>query len=141
MDAMGRVRAWLGRRKDASRSSSARHNVFLLNRLIDLPTSFPADACIGGPEATHYLLDYNYIDRERSLHCLTALAAARQARSLDFSTRTLLLVAKGLHPLGAELRELLGDSPRTTSSSSCGTACARWWNWPTRASTASTTSR
>lgn len=75
--------------------------IFVLNALLGVPTTYPTGPYEGGPEAALYLFDYNYEDQSGTL--FARLAAARAAQRLDFSTKTLLLAARGLHPGGDEL--------------------------------------
>ena len=78
--------------------------IFVLNSLLGVPTAYPTGPHEGGPEADVYLLDYNYQERSETL--FARLAEARAAQRLDFSRKTLLLAARGLHPGGEELLAL-----------------------------------
>ncbi len=75
--------------------------IYVLNSLVGVPTAYPTGPHEAGPDAEYYLLDYNYRDQSGTL--LARLAAACSAQRLDFSTKTLLLAARGLHPGGDEL--------------------------------------
>jgi hypothetical protein len=81
--------------------------VFVLNRLIDMPTSYAMDGCRGDRDAELYFLDYNYIRQERTAACLADLARVGAEQHLDFSCKTLLLSAKGLHPANDALLEFV----------------------------------
>jgi hypothetical protein len=83
----------------------SRSRIFVLNKLIDAPTSYPTKRYEGGPEEDLYLLDYNYADQRGS--CVSTLEGVCAARHLDFSRKTLLLAAGGLHPEGAALIRLV----------------------------------
>lgn len=78
--------------------------IFVLNSLIGIPTRYPTGPYEGGPDSELYLFDYDYSDQTSA--CLSTLTAIRSAQHLDFSSKTLLLVARGLHPGGPELIKL-----------------------------------
>lgn len=80
--------------------------IFVLNTLLGMPTSFPTERYEGGPESETYLFEYNYIDRARASASVAKLDEVRREGRLDFASKTLLLAAKGLHPLGDELLRL-----------------------------------
>jgi hypothetical protein len=83
--------------------------IFVLNHLIDMPTVYATKPFEGGSDADLYLFDYDYIDQSKSSGCLSRLAEARAENGLDFSTKTLLLAARGLHPIGDGLIALLRE--------------------------------
>lgn len=80
--------------------------VFVLNTPLGMPTTFPTEKYAGGPESELYLFEYNYMDRAKALASIASLETLRRTQNLDFSGKTLLLAAKGLHPLGDELLNL-----------------------------------
>jgi hypothetical protein len=106
-----RIAAWLQRREGRTESATApsRPDVFVLNGLLDLPTGYATQSLRGSRDAELYLLDYNYIDAARTAAFAASLAQVRATHDLDFSRKTLLLAAKGLHPAGAELIRLLRE--------------------------------
>lgn len=106
MGLMERASAWLRRGAAEATTAGARHDVFLLNAALGMPTSLPAGACAGDAAAPLYLLDYNYIDRQRTLDGVAALPRLRAERRLPLADRTLLLAIKGLHPLADQLLAL-----------------------------------
>ena len=98
------ITAWLKRwRGGIDHAASPEHTVFVLNSLIDMPTSYATKTYAGGSDAQLYFLDYNYINHAKTSTCLSDLASARATHQLDFSSKTLLLAAKGLHPANHEL--------------------------------------
>ena len=96
--------AWLRRRAPAVEPAPGpRHDVFLLNAALNIPTTIAARSCAGDAGAPAYLLDYNYIDRQRALDGFAALPRLVDERRLPLADRTLLLAIKGLHPVGDQL--------------------------------------
>lgn len=96
--------AWLRRRRPAAEPAPGpRHDVFLLNAALGSPTTIDARRCAGDASAPAYLLDYNYIDRQRALDGFAALPRLVEERGLPLADRTLLLAIKGLHPVGDQL--------------------------------------
>ena len=80
--------------------------VFVLNTLLGMPTTFPTKPYEGGPESELYLFEYNYMDRAKALASIANLEEVRREQNLDFASKTLLLAAKGLHPLNEQLLDL-----------------------------------
>ncbi len=72
---------------DARKGAGAHdHAVFVLNRQIGMPTSWPTKSVEADADAELYLLEYNYLDSAKTASCLSALAelrAARQPRLLE----------------------------------------------------------
>lgn len=93
-----------------SRVDARPDRIFRLNPLIDLPSTLPTGGYEGGEDAELYFLDFDpYVDRSKTTGCLVRLAREVSARRLDLATKTLLLAARGLYPLGRELMTLLHD--------------------------------
>lgn len=100
--------AWWPRRRRAPvvERVPAAQRVFVLNALVDIPSSYPLARWAGEADADPYVLDYNYIDRARARAGVAALLAAHAGGQLDAAHHTLVLNAKGLHPCGGELAAL-----------------------------------
>jgi hypothetical protein len=90
----------------AAAVATPQRRVFVLNSLIDMPTNYDMKRHAGTRDADPYWLDYNYINQSKTAECLSSLAEARATHGLDFSSKTLALVATGLHPAGTALIEL-----------------------------------
>lgn len=104
------ITAWLKRRGgEVDTAGVPGHTVFVLNALIDMPTSYATKPYAGSSDAELYFLDYNYLNQAKTSACFSALASARATHQLDFSSKTLLLAAKGLHPANTELIELMRE--------------------------------
>src|SRR5262245_25356186 len=74
-----------------------------------MAASFDTKPHAGTADCPLYLLDFNYADRRKTASCFTEIAQARARYGLDFSTKTLVLAAKGLHPSGPELFALVRE--------------------------------
>lgn len=99
---------WLNRGRAAPEPTRG-PPLFVLNPLIDMPTSHAAARHQGGRDAELYFLDYNYLQQASTAACLTRLAQVRADQDLDFSSKTLVLAAKGLHPANQQLLELVRE--------------------------------
>jgi hypothetical protein len=92
-------RLWGRRARRDHPASAARHgHVAFLNDLVGLPSPHAGRVFAGRLDVDTLFLDYNYRDRRKTEACLGLLARARRERGLDFSTKTLLLAARGLDP-------------------------------------------
>jgi len=103
-----RLAGWPARWSDALIDRVRGRRILDLNALAGVPRSHPALRLSGGASADVCLLEYNYIDRERSVAGVARLLDLDRTGQVDWSTKTLLLAAKGLHPVGDELVALLG---------------------------------
>jgi hypothetical protein len=92
--------------RDAARARQAR--IWDLNALTGIPSSYAAPQLEGGPAAELCLLDHSYLDRGRTLAGIAELMDLHRSGRVDFSNKTLLLAAMGLHPIRDELYALLG---------------------------------
>ncbi len=91
------------------RAARARHTrLWDLNVLAGIPSSYAAPRPGGGPSADLCLLDHSYLDRARTLAGIAELLSAYRSERVDFSNKTLLLAAMGLHPIRDDLFALLG---------------------------------
>jgi hypothetical protein len=103
------VAEWSARRRAARAAAHApRVPVWDLNALAGIPSSHAAPALGDEPAAELCLLDHSYLDRERTLAGMALLMDLCRSGRADFSTKTLLLAAGGLHPIGDDLFGLLG---------------------------------
>jgi hypothetical protein len=91
---------------DAARARRAR--IWDLNVLAGIPSSYAAPQLEGGAAAELCLLDHSYLDRTRTVAGIAELMDLHRSGRVDFSNKTLLLAAMGLHPIGNDLFTLLG---------------------------------
>lgn len=92
--------------RDAARARQTR--IWDLNALGGIPSSYAAPQLEGGAAAELCLLDHSYLDRARTVAGIAELLDLHRSGRVDFSSKTLLLAAMGLHPIRDELYELLG---------------------------------
>jgi hypothetical protein len=103
------VAGWRSRRRAARDAVGAQRTpVWDLNALTGIPSSYAAPQLSGGPAAQLCLLDHSYLDRGRTLSGVAELLELHRSGRVDFSNKTLLLAAMGLHPIANELFRLLG---------------------------------
>ncbi len=109
MSVIDTVAGWGARWRAARATARAPHTpVWDLNALTGIPSSYASPELGGGAAADLCLLDHSYLDRTRTLAGIAELMDLWRTGRVDFSTKTLLLAAGGLHPIGNDLFALLG---------------------------------